>query len=133
MSTLAHILLLFVGELTSQDAATKTKASCDSVPLSVGQEVVEFKNEKRARGLSGVISSPSGPVIPGVAVEIVDSKDKCLKATITDADGRFDLKIRKIGRYKLRLSKPGFNTAFAVVRIMPRANGQLELELAMSN
>lgn len=132
MSTLARILafLLFAGSPSDQDAS---KANCASVTAPASQEVVEFRKEIKARGLAGVVASPSGPVIPGVAVELVDSKERCSKATTTDADGKFDLKTSKPGRYKLRLSRAGFNTVIAVVRVAPAAKGQLKLELPMSN
>src|SRR6266568_5400579 len=131
MSTLAHILafLLFAGSASNQDAS---KANCANVAAPASQEIVELRTEIKARGLAGVVASPSGPVIPGVAVELVDRKERCSKATTTDADGKFDLKTSKPGRYKLRLSKAGFNTLIAVVRVVTAASGQLKLELPMS-
>lgn len=132
MSTLVHIVvfLLLAGSPNNQGAS---KANCANITVAVSQEVVEFRDEIKARGLTGMVASRSGPVIPGVTVELVDSRERCMKATTTGADGKFDLEISKPGRYKLRLSKAGFNTVIATVRVARAAKGQLKLELPMSN
>jgi len=132
MSTLTYMLVLLslAGAPSNRDAS---KANCANAVAAASQEVVEFSKEIKARSLTGVVASPSGTLIPAVAVELVDSTGRCWKATITDADGKFDLKTSKRGRYKLRLSRAGFNTVIAVVRVTPGAKGQLKLELPMSN
>jgi hypothetical protein len=132
MSTLVYIVafLLFAESPRTQGAS---KANCANAAAPVSQEVVEFKKEMKARGLAGVVASPSGPAIPGVTVELLDSKERCSKATTTDGNGEFDLRVIKPGRYKLRLSRAGFNTVIAAVRIVPKEKGLLRLELPMSN
>ncbi len=134
MPTLTYTLCLLLLAGTEQQQSTKTGANCGNVARSDAQEVVELKDELPARRLAGVVASPSGPAIPGVAVEIVDSKERCLRTATTDDDGKFDLKVTKPGRYRLRLSKLGFNTVVAVVRVRLKTKSQqVRLELPMSN
>jgi hypothetical protein len=104
-----------------------------SADLSTSQEILQLKGLLRTHALAGVVASPSGPVIPGVAIEIVDSKKRCLKATTTDVNGRFDFKISKPGLYRVRLSRNGFNTIVATVRIDHHTRNELRFELPMGN
>jgi Carboxypeptidase regulatory-like domain len=133
MFTYILCLLLLAGRPAHQSPTAEADADCGRVERSNAQEVVELKSEQRARTLAGVVASPSGPMIPDVTVEIVDSREHCLRTAMTDGEGRFDFKTGKPGRYRLRLSKPGFNTVVATVRVSRYTKSELRVELPMSN
>jgi hypothetical protein len=133
MTILVCILSLVLAARPSGQNSTFKGDDCRNVRLSASQEIVELKGLLQAHALAGVVISPSGPVIPGVAVEIVDSRKRCLKTTTTDVNGRFNLKISKAGRYRVRLSRAGFNTISATVRVDHHTRNELRLELPMSN
>ena len=131
MLALAHILVLLSLVATAESQHT-LQANCSSIEAP-GQEIVEFKKDIKTHRLAGIVASPSGPLIPGVTVELLDPRERCAKATTTDANGKFDFRISNPGRYKLRLSRAGFNTVIAVARVSPKAKGLIKLDLPMSN
>jgi len=116
-----------------QAAHKSSVVSCDQVKHVASQETVEIRDSYLAGQLAGVVASPSGPLIPNASVEIIDSTESCMTAVLTDEDGRFDFVKTKPGTYRLRLSKPGFNTVLATVKIIRRSKDRLKLELPMSN
>ena len=124
--------LLWAGIAQQQPIAPRD-SGCEQVKRSYGQEVVEIDGAIEAHELAGVVVYPSGPSIRGVAVEMIDSAERCLKAVTTDPRGRFNLGITKSGTYSLLLSLDGFNTVIAHVRVSPESKKGLRIELPPSN
>src|SRR4051812_29531788 len=58
----------------------------------------------------GTISDPSGAVIPGAQVTIVNQSTGLKRGSLTDATGQYHLAGFPIGHYSLRVEKEGFQT-----------------------
>ncbi len=60
--------------------------------------------------VSGAITDPSGAVVPGVAVSILNQGTGVKRSTVTDTAGQYRFVGLPIGRYALRIEKPGFQS-----------------------
>ncbi len=108
--------------------------TCEEIKRVESQETVEIRRPFLVGRLAGVVVSPSGPIIPGATVELIDAKERCQSVVLTDEDGNFDFGTVKPGSYGMRISKPGFNTVVAKkVKVSPRSKERLKLELPLSN
>ena len=58
--------------------------------------------------LEGVITDPTGAVIPGAHVELKNSATAQVRATATDAQGFYTFPLMPVGSYDLKVSAPGF-------------------------
>jgi len=59
--------------------------------------------------LTGLVSDPTGAVVPSAAVQIVNAGTQVTQETTSDAQGRFLFSFLQPGSYKLNVSAPGFN------------------------
>lgn len=117
-----------------REASAKKMLTCEEIKHVESQQTVEIRRPFVVGRLAGVVVSPSGPVIPGVTVELIDAKERCQSAVLTDEDGNFDFGAAKPGSYGVRISKPGFDTVIAKkVKVSPRSKERLKLELPLSN
>ena len=85
-----------------------------------------------ARTLSGRVVY-AGAAISDALVEVVDAKERRLKATLTDEEGRFCFVGMHRHEYVLRISKPHFNTLLVRFRVSHKAKRKdalLELPLS---
>lgn len=134
---LAYFLsvILFVSVARPEQEAPAPKVlTCGEINRGESQETLEIRKPFVVGRLAGVVVSPSGPVIPGVTVELIDRKERCKSVVLTDEDGNFDFGTVKPGSYGVRISKPGFNTVIAKkVKVSLRSKERLKLELPLSN
>lgn len=133
--TLVYALSLLLSlAVAAGEAPAKKVLTCQEIKRVESQETIEIRKALTVGRLAGVVVSPSGPAIPDVTVEVIDAKERCQFAVLTDEDGTFDFGALKPGSYGVRISKPGFNTVIAKrVRVTPRSKGRLKLELPLSN
>src|SRR5437879_11273322 len=61
--------------------------------------------------VTGLISDPSGGVVPGAAVEITSETTGQSRSVTSGSDGFYTIPLVNPGKYRLRVSKAGFNTA----------------------
>lgn len=59
-------------------------------------------------GLSGVVTDPSGAVIPGTEVKVLNSDGSVAATTTTDNQGRYSLAGLPAANYRVEFNKPGF-------------------------
>jgi hypothetical protein len=59
--------------------------------------------------LTGLVSDPSGAVIPSATVQIVNAGTQVAQETVSDSQGRFLFSFLQPGSYQLNVSAPGFN------------------------
>src|SRR5271154_6060183 len=64
--------------------------------------------QKDTGGLAGVVKDPSGAVIAGAKIRIVDTERGTEHAATTNAQGEFIVSPLKIGRYQVTAEKAGF-------------------------
>ena len=60
--------------------------------------------------IEGVVTDPSGAVLPGVNVEIRNADTNLTRSLVTDRDGRFVAPQLPSGRYTVTFKLPGFAT-----------------------
>jgi hypothetical protein len=69
--------------------------------------------QKDSGGLAGVVKDPSGAVIAGAKVTIVDTERGAQLVTATNAQGEFVVSPLKVGRYQVTAEKAGFKKTVA--------------------
>jgi hypothetical protein len=60
--------------------------------------------------LSGAITDPSGAVVPGVSVTIVSQGTGLKRSVLTGTAGEYRFAGLPVGRYSIRMEKPGFQS-----------------------
>ena len=82
-------------------------------------------------GISGVVSDPSGAVVPNVAVVAKNLDTGAVFDTTTTGVGAFRFSLLKPGRYELSVSASGFAklTQGAIVEVGQDTNANLRLEV----
>ena len=62
--------------------------------------------------LTGVVSDPSGAIVPGAAVKLINEKSGSTRGTVTDSVGYYSFASVSVGdfTYKLVVSAPNFQT-----------------------
>ena len=58
-----------------------------------------------------VLEDPSGQPIEGAAVHLLDATDSILSETLSDAEGRFAVRLPAPGTYRLAVSRIGYASA----------------------
>lgn len=107
----------FLGEIQSSQACSSVSPDF-AYPKS--SQLVVLPDLERVRSLKGKVTGPAGSAIAGpVLIEIIDGSDqeKRVSACFADSDGYFDFGMKKKGRYSLKVSMRGFDTAYLKVII----------------
>jgi outer membrane receptor protein involved in Fe transport len=60
--------------------------------------------------LAGIIKDPTGALVPGVQLKLINISLKTEFATVSDARGLYTFPTLPVGRYDLRIESPGFKT-----------------------
>lgn len=95
-------------------------------------EIVEIATPLNSRALSGKIIDPTGCGISSALIEIVDSDWKNPKnAILTNSRGRFNFQDITLGKYFLKISKPGFKTLLVKVIIKRSSKSLLKISLPL--
>lgn len=63
-----------------------------------------------AGDIRGTVSDPSGAVMPGATVTVLNLDTGVTKDFVTNNDGLYDTSSLVIGRYQLTFTDPGFET-----------------------
>ncbi len=61
--------------------------------------------------IHGVVKDPSGAVVPGAQVELKDQATGITKEAVSDAEGTFQFFNLPFGKYQVKVTMPGFQTA----------------------
>jgi hypothetical protein len=69
--------------------------------------------QKDTGSLAGLVKDPSGAVIPGAKVRIIDTERGAQLGTTTNGQGEFVFSPLKIGRYQVTVEKTGFKKTVA--------------------
>ncbi|MDR3742046.1 MAG: TonB-dependent receptor [Terracidiphilus sp.] len=63
-----------------------------------------------ASSVRGVVADPSGAIIPGAEIDIVDANGAVAGTARSSGDGSFQIAVPRGGNYTLVVSEPGFDT-----------------------
>lgn len=99
----------------AQTAATQPRASAQVIAIS------------------GTVADPSGAIIPGAAVALVDATGATSAVARTDGAGQFSLHPAHSGTYTLSVSLQGFQTTTQTVRAGGAAVAPLQITLAIAS
>ena len=72
-----------------------------------------------APALRGVVADPTGAIVPGAQVDLVDPSGTVAGTNVSDGEGNFLLTAPHAGAYTLVVSEPGFETVRTPVEITP--------------
>ena len=84
-------------------------------------------------GLTGVVTDPSGAVIPDADVEIRDSTKGTLERTKTDRFGAYRFSFLAPGQFTLSVGQSGFRQESRIVNIPPGPPVSANITLAIAN
>lgn len=78
--------------------------------------------------ISGVVSDPSGAVIPGVKVIATAESTGVRQTTITDGRGFYAFPALNVNHYNVTVAQPGFKT-FTTTNVIVDANSAIKLDI----
>src|SRR5580658_1414294 len=77
-----------------------------------------------APAVHGVVADPTGAIVPGAEVDLVDPNGAVASSFHSDGEGNFQVTAPHAGSYTLVVSEPGFETVRTPVEIaLPAASG----------
>ena len=84
--------------------------------------------------LSGAVTDPSGAVISGASVKLMDENNSIIAQTTTDSSGNYSFSSLSPGNYRVQTERPGFKTTLMTqLNVAPgenQANTRLEVGAA---
>jgi hypothetical protein len=102
-----------------------------SYPASMVTEVAKPIN---ATSLSGHVVYGTGQALSDALVEVIRTDQTRLFAVLTDEESRFCFATMRHGKYKLRISKSGFNTLIVPFTVTAHSkNKSAAIQLQVSN
>ena len=66
----------------------------------------------------GVVSDPSGAVVPGAAIELIDAATQAIRTTVTNEAGRYTFTAVKPGTYSITAAASGFQKSVVQVLVV---------------
>jgi hypothetical protein len=70
----------------------------------------------------GLVADPTGAIVPGAEVDLVDTNGTVVTSSHSSDDGSFQMVAPHIGHYTLVVSEPGFGTVRTPVQVAPATN-----------
>ncbi len=80
-----------------------------------------------ARSLSGVIQDPNGGPVAGAKIQVTGVSNNTRLTLVSNAQGRFVTHVPRSGKYKLTVTKKGYNSASRSVDVARTANLTIKL------
>ena len=147
MKLLSTLLLLLASSFL-QSGDCQCKKVSDDVTTHWGHESVILAAEEKVSMLRGKVVDPAEAVLPETLVEVFDDPDVLLSpnnpdiesrkekrrrvaACRTGEDGKFCFSDLQEGRYELRFSRAGFNTASIVVSVKSQHQASEGIKMPM--
>ena len=103
-------------------------------PLLFVPSVALLAQDVTAR-ISGTVTDPSGEVVPGATVEVLNPETAARTAATTGSRGEYVISLLRPGKYQLTISHPGFRTyqrTNIVLEVNERANLDVRLEIGQT-
>src|SRR5271170_3017137 len=80
--------------------------------------------------ISGVVTDPSGAVVPGVTVVVTSAATNVQHTTVTDSKGFFSVPALDVDNYDVSASQPGFRD-FLEHGVKVDANSALRIDISL--
>lgn len=78
--------------------------------------------------ISGIVTDPSGAVVPGATVVAIAESTNVQSTTITDGKGFYAFPALSVNHYTITVTQPGFNT-FSVSGVIVNANSAIRIDI----
>jgi hypothetical protein len=97
-------------------------------------EIMEYQAFREVKSLSGIVRDLQHGIIADALVEgLSDKAANRLEAVLTGKNGKFTLPLQnRSGPYRIRFSKPGFNTVILHIKLSQHATQDLSVTLPFS-
>ena len=82
--------------------------------------------------LSGIVKSPDQQIVVGATVTLLKPDNKLIKATFTDADGRFEFEKTVADSCKISVSYVGFVSYFSAPFLLKNTTPPFDIQLSIS-
>src|SRR5262245_16014935 len=82
--------------------------------------------------LTGVVTDPSGAVVPGATVEVTSVRTQTVRTTVSDNVGAYVVPNLDAGLYRIRARLEGFNDITSEVELLARQTVRVDIRLAMA-
>src|SRR5688572_14657069 len=102
--------------------------------LGIGILLILFTfplNAQTTGEIRGIVTDPSGSVVPGAKVTLNSTETGDTRSVSTDNEGRYAFPLLKIGEYNVSVEAPGFRkmVGATVVRSAEITSANLKLEV----
>src|ERR1700677_1894952 len=104
--------------------------------MAVLMSVVCFKGDAQTvtGGVNGIVTDPSGAVIPNARVVATNIDTGVATQTTTNNDGIYHIRFLQIGTYNVAVSAPGFGTAtYGPFTIETDQDAKIDSKLALES
>src|SRR5512145_2535986 len=82
--------------------------------------------------IAGIVTDPSGGVLPGVTVEVTNTATNQVRTATTGADGYYSLPLLQPGRYDVKATLSGFRTFLRQgITVAVETTARVDLQLAV--
>src|SRR5271165_2618469 len=82
----------------------------------------------------GTVKDPSGSVVPGIKVSLLNTGTNADRSTVSKSDGSYEFVNVEIGTYKLQTEATGFQSAqFKPFEMTARATARIDIDLQVSS
>jgi hypothetical protein len=82
----------------------------------------------------GAVKDPSGGLVPGAMVSLLNTGTNANRSTLTDSNGAHEFVNVEIGNYRLSVDAPGFQgTQFQAFDVAARATVRIDFSLKVSS
>jgi hypothetical protein len=97
--------------------------------LSTGAFAQEFRGT-----ISGTVTDPTGAVVPGASIEVMETRTGTINRTTSDAAGQYVAPFLPPGDYSITATKPGFETFTRTgITLQAQEHPIIDLALAIGN
>jgi len=94
---------------------------------------VAAQSQASTADLSGTVTDPSGAIIPGATVTVVNSETNLDRTVITDNNGDYRVVLLPPGTYQVKVEMPGFTTkVIQGVRLTVGQYADLDVQLSVT-
>ncbi len=79
--------------------------------------------------LSGLVTDPTGAIVPSLQVTEINEETRVSRTTRTDAAGYYTFVGLPVGRYRITVAAPGFQEQSTITALDPSENARLDFHL----
>ena len=116
-------------------SAVAAQGSARIAPEAPTETAQKTQNDKvktsksGASSIKGTVFDPNEAVVPGAAVNLLDSAENVIYQTETNEEGVYEINYVRAGNYRLRVQSPGFQTHSVEINLQETENRKMDATL----